>query len=156
MSTDFKNSQEAAFRRIVRSAVRKGPFTKSERDVTLVLVNHWFHHKAKGRIHPGRAKIAKASKVTEKTVSRTFGKLRAAGVMNALSPLKGNRHKATEYEIDVTALLVLCGCDWVDTIRRNVPSKFAEMSHLGRDKMSHRNKNVSPSLSQARDGGSNV
>lgn len=142
--TSFKDSQEAAFRRIVRDAVRKGPFTKGERDVTLALVNHWFHHKSNGTgiIHPGRGKLAKKAGVTEKTVSRLLKRLREAGVISAQGHLKGNRYKATEYEVDETALLIFCGCTWAQKMTRNVPSKNAEMSHLQRDKMSHRISNV--------------
>ena len=139
-NTSFKDSQEAAFRRIIRSAIRSGPFTRAERDVTLAIFGHWFHHKGgpKSYIHPGRAKLAKKAKTTEKTVSRCLGKLRAGGIISAEGPLKGNRYKATEYEVDPAALLVFCGCDWVDFLRRNVPSKNLQMSHLQRDKMSHR------------------
>lgn len=148
--TAFKDSQEQAFRRLVRAAIRKGEFTKGERDVTLAVVNHWFHHKAKGKMHPGRAKMARQAKVTEKTVSRTFAMLRDAGVMVALTPLKGNRYKATEYVLNVVALMVLCGCGWADDFLKNVPSSAAKMSHLSRDKMSHRINNVSTGPSQLR------
>lgn len=142
--TDFKDSQEAAFRRIIRQAIRKGPFTKSHRDVTLALFDHWFHHKSgpKGYIHPGRAKLAKKARTTEKTVSRCLASLRSAGVISPAGSLKGNRYQATEYTVDPLALLVFCGCDWVDFLRRNVPSKISKMSHLQRDKMSHRIRDV--------------
>lgn len=148
--TTFKDSQEQAFRRLVRAAIRKGDFTKGERDVTLALVNHWFHHKAKGKMHPGLAKIARQAKVTEKTVSRTFGKLRDAGIMIALTPLKGNRYKATEYVLDLVALMVFCGCGWADDLLKNVPSSVVKMSHLSRDKMSHRINTVATAPSQLR------
>lgn len=140
----FEKSQEAAFRRLVRQAIRKGPFTKSERDITLALFNHWFHHKngPKSYIHPGRKKLAKKAGVTEKTVSRCLSMLRVSGVIRPLGPLKGNRYKATEYAVDPYALFVLCGCDWVDHFVRNVPSRMPGMSHLQRDKMSHRINNV--------------
>lgn len=147
--TAFKDSHEAAFRRVIREAVRKSSdFTKSERDVTLAIVNQWFHHKAKGKIFPGRAKLAKRAKVTEKTVSRTLAKLRSAGVLIPLTTLKGNRYRATEYRVDLVALLTFCGCDWVDIFRSNVPSRMSEMSRLQRDKMSHRIYNVQPLPSQ--------
>ncbi len=52
----FRDSNEAAFRRAVRDAIRKSALTKSEQAVTLALANLWFHHKApKGVMHPGRA-----------------------------------------------------------------------------------------------------
>ena len=56
--TSFIDSNEAAFRRAVRDAIRKSALTKSEQAVTLALANLWFHHKAKGEMHPGREKIA--------------------------------------------------------------------------------------------------
>lgn len=139
----FRDSQEAAFRRIIREAVNKGPFTKSERDVTLAMVNHWFHHR-KGRngfIHPGREKIAKRAKVTVKTVSRTFAVLRAAGILMPISGVFGGGNQSTRYTVNTHALLVYCGCDWVDEFRRMtgtfVPATEAKMSRSERDKMSH-------------------
>lgn len=148
--TAFKDSQEAAFRRIIRQAIRKGPFTKSHRDVTLAVFDHWFYHKSgpKSYIHPGRKRLAKKVKATEKTVSRCLGELRAAGILIPLGPLKGNRYQATEYQVDPMALLVFCGCDWVDYFRRNVPSRNFQMSHLQRDKMSHRIRDVKHHPSQ--------
>lgn len=57
----FKDSQEYTLRRLVRGAVRKSPLTRDERDVTLALVNVWFHHRhgPKGYIHPGCQALAK-------------------------------------------------------------------------------------------------
>ena len=81
----FKDSQEAAFRRLVRDEIRRGPFTKGQRDAFLVFINHWFHHRNSkgGMVHPGRKKIAQKSKVTIKTVSRLFEILRHYGVITA-------------------------------------------------------------------------
>lgn len=131
----FQDSQEAAMRRLIRNTVRKADLTKGERDVILALVNHWFHHKGTGRaIHPGRAKIAKIAGVTEKTVSRTFTKLRAAEILIPISNLNGGRQAATRYHINMDALMAFCGGDWLDTFRRfftqNVPVKSQEMSRL--------------------------
>ena len=41
----FKDSQEAAFRRVVRSQIKRGPFTKGQRDALLAFINHWFQHR---------------------------------------------------------------------------------------------------------------
>jgi hypothetical protein len=140
---DFKDTRQAQFERMTRHAIRKSEdLTKSERDVTIALVNIWFFHQAKGRICPGRKKLAKKAMVTEKTVSRTLGKLRDIGGIVPLTPLKGNRYKATEYWVDIEAILVFCRCDWVNTFRMNVPSRILRMSHLARDKMSHRSFDV--------------
>lgn len=151
--TSFKDSQEAAFRRIVRDAIRKGPFTKSERDVTLALVNHWFHHKSKSDpIHPGRDLLARKARVTEKTVSRTLSKLRAVFILDPVSNLSGGFQTATKYRVNVRALLWLCGCDWLDQLMRghglNVPVASIEMSRLRLDKMSHGIKGVESDPSQ--------
>ena len=151
----FRDSQEAAFRRVVRDAVRNGGFTKGERDVTLALVNHWFHHRAKGPIHPGREKLAKVAGVTIKTVSRTLGNLRAAMVILPVNEAFGGKAKATEYTVNIHMLLNLCGCDWLDNFTRksgaNVPVSGGEMSRYARDKMSHRIKVTSrgPQASEA-------
>lgn len=138
----FKDSQEAIIRRLIRNTVRKAELTKSERDIILALVNHWFHHRGTGKpIHPGRAKLARLAGVTEKTVSRTLGKLRAASVITPLSNLNGGYRTATKYHLNIDALMTLCGADWLDTFRRfsvgNVPVVIGEMSRLRRDKMSH-------------------
>lgn len=109
--TSFKDSQEAAYRRLMRDAVRKGCFSKSERDTVLAVLNHWFHYKAKGRMFPGRTKIAKKAGVSEKTVQRVFALLRDNGVLEPLSELKLGRGRATEYRLDEVALLHLCGSD---------------------------------------------
>lgn len=151
--TKFKDSQEAAFRRIVRDAVRKAEFTKSERDVTLALVNFWFHHKGNGKpIHPGREKLAARAGVTIKTVSRVLSMLRAAQVLRPVSNLNGGFKTATKYAVSIPHLMTLCGCDWMDQFMRgamrNVPVAESEMSRLRRDKMSHGNNSVGTGLSQ--------
>lgn len=139
----FRNSAEAQFQRAVRHAVRMCPdLTKSERDVTLALFNHWVHHRAKGPIHPGRQRIAKKADVTVKTVSRCFAMLRAAGVLTPVKNLRGGYGSATRYRFDLVALMVLVGCDWIDDFRggstgTNVPVVVGKMSRLLRDKMSH-------------------
>lgn len=133
----FKDSQEAAFRRMVRDAVRKAAMTKGERDVTLAIVNYWFHHKGTGKpIHPGREKLAKRAGVSLRTVASTLAMLRAAGVLNPVSNLKGGFKTATRYQVNVSALLSLCGCDWLDDFLRGARSdctvvnrEFARLSH---------------------------
>lgn len=131
----FQDSQEAAFRRMVRATVRKAEFTKSERDIVLCVVNQWFHHKgsAKGYIHPGRKRIAKQAGVTVKSVSRCLAMLRAAGAIEALNGVSGGGQIATKYVVHIWPLMTLCGADWVDEFMRgrqqNVPLKTREMSH---------------------------
>ena len=141
-NTAFRDSQEAAFRKMVRDAIRKGPFTRAERDVTLAMVNHWFHHKSgqKPFIHPNRATIARKARVTEKTVSRAFGALRAASVLRAVSGTKGGQSVATKYHVNIWALMTLCGCGWLDDFMRgrsaNVPVNDTVLSRYNVDRMS--------------------
>lgn len=134
----FKDSQEAAFRRLVRATIRKGPFTKSERDVILAFVNHWFAHRAKGAVHPGRKKLAKRADVAVITVKRTLAKMRDAGVINAEAHLHGLRGKATEYTVDTVALFAFCGS--------KIPGDFVNGGSneptRGWVKMSHRINNI--------------
>ena len=104
----FEDGQEAAFRRLVRQHIRKGPLTKSERDVTLAFFNHWFHHRKKGAVHPGREKLAKKAKVSIATVKRTLSMLRQQGVLIATAHERGLNGKATEYLVNPVALYRLC------------------------------------------------
>lgn len=146
-------------RRLVRDAIRKGPLTKSQRDVTLAVMNHWFHHKSKrAPIHPGREKLAAKAGVTVKTVSRTLAMLRSANVIVPVGGIRGGFHSATKYRVQIGPLMTLCGCDWLDDFVRgyglNVPQGGPEMSHKVRDKMSHGLMSVAPTLSQG--GGDNA
>jgi hypothetical protein len=151
---DFASSEEAAFRRLVRDAVRKGPFTKGERDVVMALVNHWFHHRnsAKNVIHPGRTKLAKRADVTIKTVSRCLDMLRDQKVITAVGYLEGLHGKATEYTLSSVHLLALCKrkkADISQSGETNVPTR-------GWDKMSRRSCDVISFPSQGKRGASNA
>jgi len=148
----FLDSESAKFRRVMRSAIRSGKFTKSERDVMLALVNHWFAHRAKddGIIHPGRKKLAKKAKVSLKTVSRCLGMLRENNAIIAVAHLHGMNGNATEYAVDTAAFFKLCGAkipDWLVNGETNVPSQ-------GVDKMSRRINNVI-TFPDAKNGGQN-
>jgi hypothetical protein len=156
--TNFKDSQEAAFRRLVRQAIRKADFTKSERDVTLALVNHWFHHKGSsgGLVHPGREKLAKRAKVSVRTVASTLAMLRAAGVLEPVSNLYGGKGKATAYRLQIHPLLTLCGCDWVDDFLHGMAAQNCTVSGQGiaryaRAKIAHRINYVETHPSQERE-----
>ena len=126
----FRESDEAHFRRIVRASIRKGPFTAGQRDITLALFDHWFHHKAKngGIIHPGRERLAKKSGKTVITVARTLAMLRAAGVIFPVECDRGQGRKATRYKVNVIALFTLCGEGWVDFFVKNVPSHYTKIA----------------------------
>lgn len=153
-SKNFKESEVFSFQRFMRARVKQcEDLTKTERDITVFLLNLWFRHAngPKGYIHPGRNLIAKKCGCTTKTASRTLGKLRASGIIIPLNDPKGGR-LSTQYIIDVSSLAVFCGCDWVDIFRRNaranVPVKKSEMSRFLRDKMSPCIKNVAIDPSQ--------
>lgn len=157
---DFKGSEQFSFQRFMRGRVRAcDDLTKTERDITVFLLNLWFRHEngPKGYIHPGRPLIAKKCQCTVKTASRTLAKLRAAGIIVPLNEPNGGR-TATQYVVDMAALAVFCGCDWVDTFRRNVPVKNSKMSRFLRDKMSPCISNVEhcPSQSDKCDGDEDV
>jgi hypothetical protein len=106
----FEDSQEAAFRRLVRQSVRKGPFTKGERDVVLAFVNHWMHHRKKsgGVVHPGREKLAKRAGVSVRTVASVLEMLRQSGAIEAVAHLHGLYGNATEYTVSTVHLFELC------------------------------------------------
>lgn len=137
----FSDSQEAAFRRVTRQEIRRGPFTKSEREVVLAFFNHWFHHRKspKGVVHPGRKKLARRAKVSIATVKRTLALLRSHHVIEATAHLEGLHGNATEYTVCTVALSILCqkkkGNIRVDG-GSNCPT-------VGRVKMTHRISNVS-------------
>lgn len=119
----FRDSPEFAFRRLVRACIRKSDLTKSEQAVTTAVVNLWFHHKAKGVVYPGRARLAKSAKVSVRTVASTLAKLRAAGVLRVVSHGKGGR-AATRYRLRFTPLFILCGADlpdWMEGELRPIP-----------------------------------
>lgn len=118
----FSDSQEASYRRLVRHAIRKGELTRAERDVTLVIVNQWFHHRngPKKFIHPSREHIAAKAKVSVRTVASALSMLRAAQVLVPVSSLTGGKARATQYQVNLSALMVLCGCDWIDEFLRGL------------------------------------
>lgn len=113
MKNSFKDSQEAAYRRLMRGWVRRAPFTKAERDVTLAILNVWFHHRngAKKYIHPSRYALANKAGVSVKTVSRALETLRSGGALVVMSDTKGGRSTATRYRVDDLCLLAMCGVD---------------------------------------------
>lgn len=129
--TSFKDSQEAAYRRLMRAAVRKGGFSKSERDTVLAVLNHWFHYKAKGKMHPGQGRIAKKADVSLRTVATVFSLLRDTGVLVPVSKLNRGRGKATEYQLDDLSLLHLCGQDVSYIVDALAPKKRAKLHDNG-------------------------
>lgn len=148
MSKSFKDSNEHAFRKLVRDAIRRGDFTKHERDIIYAFINLWIHHRngPKRYIHPNRKSLAIKANCSVKTVSRCLGMLRAAGVITAISSLKAGQGKSVQYTVNLHEFFTLCGMDWVDEFARgrsqNVPLNSGKMSHYKRVGMSHCLNNV--------------
>jgi hypothetical protein len=119
---DFKDSQENAFRRLTRQAIRSGIDNRCHRDVIMTIVNHWFHHKSgpKDYIHPSRKLIARKARVSERTVTKVFSILREAGVLIPVSHMRGGRNIATQYRVDHEAIFRMCGLCWVKRFLRAV------------------------------------
>lgn len=146
----YKDSQEAAFRRVIRGQIRKGPFTKSQRDVTLAFFNHWFFHRTsvKKVVHPGRKKLAKKSGVCIRTVASTLDLLRDHGVIIATDHLHGLYGNATEYVVDIVALGDLCQKKKSDIRVIGVQN----VSGQGSAKIAHRSCDVLPFPNQKKTG----
>jgi hypothetical protein len=104
----FAQSREANFQRRIRALVRGSKLTRSEKEVALAFLNHWFVHRHKGPVHPGRKKLAKRSKASLPTVKRTLAMLRHWRAITAVARLEGLDGKATEYTVDVDCLEALC------------------------------------------------
>ena len=104
--TNYKDSTENAYRRLVRAAIRKSNMTKSDRDITLAIVNLWFHHRngPKGYIHPGRKHLAKKANVSIITVARCLTRLRDSHVILAIKNPKGEGQKPTHWLDEFMAL----------------------------------------------------
>lgn len=109
----FSKSREFTYRRLMRDYVRKGPFTKAERDVTLAILNVWLTHRngPKTYIHPSRYALAKKAGVSVRTVASVLSILRTGGALVVISNTKGGRNTATRYRIDDLCLLEMCGLD---------------------------------------------
>lgn len=106
----FAESREAAFRAKLRDLIKRGPFTKSERDVLRAFIDHWLHHRKmkQGVVYPGRKRLAKKANVTTRTVTSALAFFRASGMIVAVARLEGLDGKATEYWVDVERLEDVC------------------------------------------------
>lgn len=134
MRDEFRVSSEQAYRRLVREFVRKGPFTKSERDVTLALLNLWFHWRAKGVIRPTRGILAKKADVSVRTVASTISRLRDSRILVPLSSGSGGRSKATDYRLSEYRLLEFCGADLDAIFSELAPVNRAKLHGIGEPK----------------------
>ena len=140
----FAESREAAFRTRIRNLVKRGPFTKAERDVLLAFVNHWLHHRKdkEGVVYPGRKRLAKKAGVTGRTVTSALAMFRASGIIVAVAHLEGRDGKATEYWVDPDRLSDVCHMS-KDAVRVN---GWKKCPTRGVEKISTRNNqsNVIP------------
>lgn len=136
----FTDSQEAAFRRLTRQAIRRGDFTRGQRDVMLAFVNFWFHHRAKGNgtVYPGRKKLAARAKVSIRTVASVLDLMREAGAIVAIAHLHGKNGKATEYRVDPVSLFAMCGVQFPTASVIGVQN----CTGVGRAKIAHQLNNV--------------
>jgi len=93
-------------RKIIRRNKDKA-FTNSEIKCLIAIVNLWLYHRngTKGFIHPGCPRIAKKVKVCRKTVSRSLECLRDLGIISPIKHMKGGCGKATQYVVDVAAIV---------------------------------------------------
>lgn len=95
-------------------------------------------------MHPGRDKLARKAGVSIAAVKRTLALLREKKVLIPVAHLNGLHGKATEYVVDISALLDLCQMQKSD-IAVNGGSFCATD---GRVKMTHRSCDVVPFPSQ--------
>lgn len=108
----YAQTQEATFRRLNRDKVRKSNLSRAEKEVVLTFLNHWFVHRSKGAVHPGRKKLCGISGASVRTVNRTLALLRDYDVIRPVAFEHGNCSdgfgKATEYVCDTSNLTELC------------------------------------------------
>ena len=132
---DFKGSDEYQMRRFVRRAIAQSDLTRAEKEITIAIANLWFHHRngPEKIIRPGRKRLARQTKVTIKTVSRTFRALKSAGAITAIRNPRGGV-KPTHYTVNLPALMALCGAKWVDEFLSGAYKSQAEIIQLGEGK----------------------
>lgn len=94
---------EAAY---TRRIIRKSDFTRAEKDVLIKLIGLWFYHRngRKGFIHPGRDKLAKAAKASDKTVQRALSVFRDLDFIKAMRYAKGGTGCATQYLVNIRTI----------------------------------------------------
>lgn len=105
-----KRSEMFRERRYIRELIEKSDYPRSQRAVMRALIDHWFHHRAKGGVvHPGREKLAKKARCSLRTVATVLSLLREKKIIIAVSDLRGHGQKATHYRVDLGALRLSFG-----------------------------------------------
>ena len=130
----FADSREAAFRKRLRGYVRNSCLTSAEKAVTLAFLNHWFYHRAKGAVHPGRKKLAKKTGFHVNSVKATLLLLREFGVIEAVAHLEGLHGNATEYTLSEQHLEALCRVPKAALKRWRSVNRGTKMSGVRADK----------------------
>lgn len=130
----FADSQEATFRRKLREQVRNSYLTSAEKAVTTSFLNHWFVHRHKGAVYPGRKRLAKRTGFHVNSVKAVLSLLREFGVIEAVAHLAGQNGKATEYTVNVERLITLCGVPKLVLKRWRSVKRGPKMSGSGGDK----------------------
>jgi hypothetical protein len=109
---NFKDSREAHFRRDTRGWVRRSNLSRTEKEILLAFLNHWFVHRHDGPVHPGRKRLGGKAKASRRMVNYALAMFREFGVIDAVAHETGNSAEgmglATEYTVDTTKLIDLC------------------------------------------------
>jgi hypothetical protein len=117
VANDFRQTPEYSAQQMIRRVIRQAKtLTRAERDVTLVVVNAWFWHRAlDGQIHPGRKRIARKAGCCVRTVASVLDRLRNAGVLMPIQYLKGG-NRSTRYRVCTLAIFDFCGVSIPETL----------------------------------------
>lgn len=145
LNTKFQDTKEFKFRQRLRKEIDRSGFTSAQKRVLSAFVNHWFVHRHKGNVHPGRNALAKRADASIKTVSRALSLFRSLEIIEATDCLHGGSGgDATVYLLHDGNLSVFCKMTKKQLrrhISENVPPILGGSNVPGqtRDKMSHRN-----------------
>ena len=109
---NFKDSREANFRRDTRGRVRRSNLSRTEKEILLAFLNHWFVHRHDGPVHPGRKRLSGKAKASRRMVNYALAMFREFGALEAVAHETGNSAEgmglATEYTVDAIKLIDLC------------------------------------------------
>ena len=108
--TSYNDSNEASWRRLIRLSIRNADtrnLTKTEREITLALVNEWIarENRLSTSVKINRKRLSEKACCSQSTVSTCIEKLSRAGALSQI--------KRDEFKIYLYDLMLLCGCDWV-------------------------------------------
>lgn len=109
--SDFKKSQEAAFRKCVRDAIKQSKeLTRCQKDIVLYVTNLWLHHRntPEAVIRPGRDRIAKKTNSSTRSVSTVLSMMRTGGVLVPVANESGG-NGPTRYKMRLKKLFGFCG-----------------------------------------------